>query len=183
MNHAVYFADLENIAHQTMIKKICKELQTEGFTRHGLELPIEQAALIDEKLIPGLILNDFLVILLEEIREDGEILAGIAICQPSFSTYKMEQTLILQDLYVVPEQRRNGIAERIIAFMERAAKNLDYCRIELTTTANNVPAAKLYTKLGYTGCQAVADGSMQEYLQKAGHDPSSYAVLVKKTLQ
>ena len=52
----------------------------------------------------------------------------------------------IMNLYVNEEERRNGIATSL---MEKVINEEDYSRIMLEVNENNIPALKLYNKLGF----------------------------------
>jgi GNAT superfamily N-acetyltransferase len=56
----------------------------------------------------------------------------------------------LQDVFVVPERRRRGIARRLTEEAEREAARRGFDRISLSVSAKrNEPARRLYESLGY----------------------------------
>ena len=59
---------------------------------------------------------------------------------------------------VNPEMRRNGIASAMIGIIEKTIKNQGVKKIFLEVAANNIPAQKLYEKLGF-----VAVGNRPKY--------------------
>jgi 2,3-bisphosphoglycerate-dependent phosphoglycerate mutase len=56
----------------------------------------------------------------------------------------------IQDVFVLPEHRRRGIARELTAAAEEAARTRGWSTISLSVSrAGNVPARRLYEKLGY----------------------------------
>lgn len=81
---------------------------------------------------------------------DGRMLAGFVIFGPSGrSVFTQEQTGFIYDLYVMPNYRGRGIAQRLIANCYKLTKEMGFKTIALNVFARNKPARKLYEKLGF----------------------------------
>jgi GNAT superfamily N-acetyltransferase len=85
------------------------------------------------------------------IDEQGGAQKGIGFTQlyPSFSSSSMRRLWILNDLFVIPGARKQGVGE---ALMERARKWAVETKAEglaLETATDNHTAQRLYEKLGY----------------------------------
>ena len=82
--------------------------------------------------------------------ESPSRLAGIAIFFPTFSTFTGRPGLWLEDVYVRPEYRGEGIGK---AFLERfltIARERGCARAEWSVLDWNTPAIKFYERLGAT---------------------------------
>ncbi|MBW8349671.1 GNAT family N-acetyltransferase [Bacillus sp. IITD106] len=66
-----------------------------------------------------------------------------------FSTTKGKSILIIQDLFVMPSFRRNGIARMLIDEAILLAKEKDANRLHLNTDTNNNNARSLYQAMGF----------------------------------
>ena len=55
----------------------------------------------------------------------------------------------VQDLFVLPERRRRGVATELSRAAERLAAGRGHGRISLGFSVDNVPARRLYKQLGY----------------------------------
>ena len=55
----------------------------------------------------------------------------------------------IQDVYVLPEQRRRGVASALTRAAERAVADRDHASISLSCGIANEPARRLYERLGY----------------------------------
>ena len=66
----------------------------------------------------------------------------------SFSSVSMRPILILNDLYVQPEQRGKGIGEALLTHAKTYCQQLNYKGLALETATDN-PAQKLYERLGW----------------------------------
>ncbi|WP_239631160.1 GNAT family N-acetyltransferase [Paenibacillus sp. H1-7] len=79
----------------------------------------------------------------------GEECVGFIAVHWGFSTTTGKLILRIQDLYVVPEKRKQGIAARLIHTAADLAKQHDANRLELNTGTANVSARRLYEALGF----------------------------------
>ena len=80
-------------------------------------------------------------------ERDGRAV-GFALYFFTFSTFKGRPTLYLEDLYVVPEERRGGIGIRLLTRLAQIAVERDCGRMEWSVLDWNTPARDLYFKLG-----------------------------------
>jgi len=74
---------------------------------------------------------------------------GFALIYITFSSLALKKILILNDLYVNSEVRKNGIGEKLILRTVELAKELDSNLIRLRTAKNNIVAQGLYHKMGF----------------------------------
>lgn len=83
------------------------------------------------------------------VARRGADVVGFVQLYPMFSSVRLARTWILNDLYVLPTNRRGGVAR---ALMDAAA---DFARadgaagISLETTRDNAPARALYRAAGW----------------------------------
>ena len=80
--------------------------------------------------------------------EDGEEAIGYAIFFTTFSTFECRSGIWLEDVYVRPDRRRDGIGRTILEHLaalalERGHVRLDWCALDW-----NEPALRFYEKLG-----------------------------------
>jgi GNAT superfamily N-acetyltransferase len=80
-------------------------------------------------------------------ERDGRAV-GFALYFFSFSTFKARPTLYLEDLFVIPEERRGGIGSRLLTRLAQIAVERDCGRMEWSVLDWNTPARDLYFKLG-----------------------------------
>lgn len=64
-------------------------------------------------------------------------------------TYKNKKVLYLNRLAVLPFKQRRGYAKRAMKFIEDYSINNNYDVIRLTVYEGNIPAIRLYEKLGF----------------------------------
>jgi GNAT superfamily N-acetyltransferase len=84
------------------------------------------------------------------IAEAGEAAVGLALYFPHFSTIRGQPGVYLQDLWVAPEARAQGLGARLVgavADYARAGWGAEY--LALTTHPGNDAARAFYTRLGF----------------------------------
>ncbi|EAQ39274.2 acetyltransferase (GNAT) family [Dokdonia sp. MED134] len=75
---------------------------------------------------------------------------GFVLNYYAFSSVSLGKTITLNDLYVQPEYRKNGIAEQLIRKTFELAKSVGAIRVDLGTAKDNYSAQKLYERIGFT---------------------------------
>ncbi len=80
--------------------------------------------------------------------DDGRAL-GFTQLFPSFSSVRAARTWILNDLYVLPEARRQGVARELLDTAAAFARQTGAVRLELETDHDNRSAQALYRHLGW----------------------------------
>jgi len=83
-------------------------------------------------------------------RVDGNppIAAGFALFFHTYSTFLGRRTLWLEDLFVRPEYRRNGLGRQLLATLAALAVNRECGRFEWAVLDWNVSAIDFYQSLG-----------------------------------
>lgn len=76
---------------------------------------------------------------------------GMLNWQPQYALYRRLGIPEIQDLNVIPQERRKGLASALIAHCENLAreKNSEHVGISVGLYADYGPAQRLYTRLGY----------------------------------
>jgi len=87
--------------------------------------------------------NSTVEVLLAE--SDGEAV-GFALFFENFSTFLGRPGLYLEDLFVLPEMRRRGIATALFERLFQIARDKNYGRVEWTVLDWNTPAIEFYTQ-------------------------------------
>jgi ribosomal protein S18 acetylase RimI-like enzyme len=77
------------------------------------------------------------------------VAVGFTQLYPMFSSSRAARILVLNDLYVSPESRRNGVAGKLLQAAERHAKESGAIRLTLSTAHTNHPAQQLYESRGW----------------------------------
>jgi GNAT superfamily N-acetyltransferase len=80
------------------------------------------------------------------LAESGGRAVGFALFFENFSTFLGRAGLYLEDLFVLPEMRRIGIATALFERLFQIARDRDYGRVEWTVLDWNIPAIEFYTK-------------------------------------
>ena len=74
---------------------------------------------------------------------------GFTQLYPSFSSVRMRPLWILNDLFVVPEARGQGVGRRLMEAARERAQAAGMVALALATEKNNTTAKALYESLGY----------------------------------
>jgi ribosomal protein S18 acetylase RimI-like enzyme len=80
---------------------------------------------------------------------DGGKTVGFIQLYPSFDSSAIKRLWILNDLFVVPEARKNGVAKLLMERARQFAVETKAKGLILETAVDNLPAQKLYEKLGW----------------------------------
>ena len=78
---------------------------------------------------------------------EGEA-AGFALFFASYSTWRGHHGLRLEDLYVTPAKRGNGIGKALLTHLAQVAEDEGCPRLEWDVLAWNAPAIGFYEKIG-----------------------------------
>lgn len=81
-------------------------------------------------------------------RRDGEA-AGFAQLYPTFSSVRLARTWILNDLFVLPATRRQGIARSLLDAAAAFAREDGAAGIQLETARDNAAARATYRDAGW----------------------------------
>ncbi len=80
----------------------------------------------------------------------GDELAGFAVYFQTFSTFLGVAGMYLEDLYVVPRFRRQGLGRMLLRHLARLAREREYGRLEWSVLDWNELAIGFYRRLGAT---------------------------------
>lgn len=80
---------------------------------------------------------------------DGDKACGFVQLYPSFDSTAMRRLWVLNDLFVVPEVRKSGVAKLLMERARQLAVETKAKGLILETAVDNVPAQKLYEQLGW----------------------------------
>lgn len=83
------------------------------------------------------------------LAEDGGGALGFVQLFPSFTSHGAARVWILNDLFVAPTGRRQGVASTLLRAAADFAKESGAVRLQLVTAQDNRPAQALYEKLGW----------------------------------
>jgi ribosomal protein S18 acetylase RimI-like enzyme len=144
-------ADLDRPEHQDAVLKL-----TDAYARDPMGNGKPLSAEVRRDLIPGLRQHPTTVIFL---AYQGDNAIGIANCFIGFSTFAARPLINVQDLAVLPDYREQQIGRRLLAAVERKAREIDCCKLTIEVQENNHRARHLYEAVGFS--QAV-------YVEAAG---------------
>lgn len=83
------------------------------------------------------------------LAADGDRLVGFTQLFPSFSSVRAVRIWVLNDLYVVREARRQGVARALLDAAAAFGRSSGAARLELETDHDNRSAQALYRHLGW----------------------------------
>jgi GNAT superfamily N-acetyltransferase len=78
----------------------------------------------------------------------GRTAVGFALYFFTYSTFLARPILYVEDLYVLPEERGRGAGKALLSAMARIALQRGCGRMEWTVIDFNVPAIRLYKRIG-----------------------------------
>lgn len=93
--------------------------------------------------------------LTERIRQDESVIliadddTGFTQLYPCFSSVRMQPTIILNDLFVVPDARGRGVGHALLAAACDHARTVGAARMTLSTAVDNSAAHALYIRAGW----------------------------------
>jgi ribosomal protein S18 acetylase RimI-like enzyme len=87
------------------------------------------------------------------LARDGEAFVGLAICLPSYSSFRARPILNIHDIAVVPEHRGQGIGHALLAAIEKEACRRGCAKITLEVRSDNALARDLYRRCGFRGTE------------------------------
>ncbi|HEX7645751.1 MAG TPA: GNAT family N-acetyltransferase [Burkholderiaceae bacterium] len=101
---------------------------------------------------------------------DGEQAVGLVNCFEGFSTFAVKPLVNVHDVAVVPSHRGRGIAQMMMAEVERIAVERGCCKLTLEVLGANVNAQALYKKIGFGGyALGSATGAAQFWQKKLAY--------------
>jgi ribosomal protein S18 acetylase RimI-like enzyme len=91
---------------------------------------------------------------------------GLVNCFEGFSTFACKPLVNIHDVAVLPAYRGKGVAQAMMAEVERIARERGCCKLTLEVLSGNRGAQQLYRKLGYGGYQLGDLMGSAEFWQK-----------------
>lgn len=83
------------------------------------------------------------------IAHESETAVGFTQLYPSFSSVSLARTFILNDLFVTPESRKQGVGSLLLSAAVDFAKSMKAIRLTLSTEVTNETAQALYESKGW----------------------------------
>jgi ribosomal protein S18 acetylase RimI-like enzyme len=97
---------------------------------------------------------------------DGDTPVGLINCLEGLSTFKARPLVNVHDVAVLASHRGRGIAEAMMAEVERIARERGACKLTLEVLSGNAPAMRLYERIGFAGYQLDPAMGTAQFLQK-----------------
>ncbi len=91
---------------------------------------------------------------------------GLVNCIEGFSTFACQPLVNVHDVVVHPHYRKMGVAQHMLALVERIARERGCCKLTLEVLQGNAPAIGLYARIGFVGYQLVPGMGQAMFLQK-----------------
>ncbi len=79
---------------------------------------------------------------------------GFTQLYPSFTSTRMQRIFILNDLFVVPDGRRQGVGKALLAAATDYGRDAGAARLALSTAVDNLTAQGVYEANGWTRDEA-----------------------------
>ena len=106
----------------------------------------EYCTVTEERLSAAMFGDSSIIEGLIAFADDGAI--AYALFYPSFSSFRGERGLFLEDIYITEEYRRHNLGEEMLCEIARIAKQRGCERIDFHVLDRNTPAVKFYLKHG-----------------------------------
>jgi len=97
---------------------------------------------------------------------DGDAPVGLANCFQGFSTFACRPLINIHDLMVLPEARRKGASQSLLAFVEQEAIQRRCCKVTLEVLDGNSGARSAYEKYGFNDYALGDDHGSARLMQK-----------------
>jgi ribosomal protein S18 acetylase RimI-like enzyme len=94
--------------------------------------------------------QDTILLIAYETINGKNVGAGFVQIYPSFSSISMKKIFILNDLYVNPDMRKQGIAKLLINSAKQFAIDNKAGQLVIESRISNSSAQKLYDSVGFT---------------------------------
>ena len=133
-------ADLDNPAHQEAILGLLDMYCRDEFGS-GKPLPAQTRV----ALIPGLKATRGICFLAQE----GAAFVGLALCLPSFSSFKAKPILNIHDIAVSPAHRGQGVGQMLLRAVADEALRRGCCKVTLEVREDNEVAKSAYLRAGF----------------------------------
>ncbi len=91
---------------------------------------------------------------------------GLATAIEGFSTFACQPLLNIHDVIIVPEQRGQGLAGKLLFIVEAEAKKRGCCKLTLEVLQGNASAEKAYTNSGFEPYQLDEAMGKAEFWEK-----------------
>ncbi|MDP3137151.1 MAG: GNAT family N-acetyltransferase [Burkholderiaceae bacterium] len=97
---------------------------------------------------------------------DGERAIGLVNCIEGFSTFAARALVNVHDVIVLADCRGRRVAELMLALVERIARQRGGCKLTLEVLQGNVPALRLYERIGFAAYELDPALGQARFMQK-----------------
>lgn len=141
----ILLADLNLPAHQQAIIGLLDMYSRNEFGS-GKPLPDDTK----DRLIEGLKRANSICFLAEErsLADEGEFI-GLALCLPSFSSFRALPIINIHDIAVSPAHRGQGVGRALLKAVEEEARRRGCCKVTLEVRDDNETAKAAYLRAGF----------------------------------
>lgn len=134
-------ADLDAPHHQAAVVEMIDAYARDPM---GQGAPLPEA--VRRELIPGLRRHSTTLVFL---AFDGARPVGVAVCFVGFSTFAARPVINIHDLAVAYDYRHQGVGRMLLEQVEAKGRAMGCAKLTLEVNAENLPARRLYTGLGF----------------------------------
>jgi GNAT superfamily N-acetyltransferase len=89
------------------------------------------------------------------VAEDGNKIVGMVTGQLVISTATGGYSLLLEDMYISKDYRKNGIGSMLISFLESWGAKKNIGRIQLVADRRNISARVFYNRQGFADSEMI----------------------------
>jgi len=89
------------------------------------------------------------------VAEDADKIVGMVTGQLVISTATGGYSLLLEDMYISKDYRKNGIGSMLISFLESWGARKNIGRIQLVADRRNIGARLFYNRQGFTDSEMI----------------------------
>lgn len=91
---------------------------------------------------------------------------GLVNCIEGFSTFACKPLVNVHDVVVLNSYRGRGVAAQMLALAQRIAQERGAVKLTLEVLSGNLPAVKLYRRIGFDGYQLDPDMGTAQFFHK-----------------
>ncbi|MDD2917930.1 GNAT family N-acetyltransferase [Rhodoferax sp.] len=91
---------------------------------------------------------------------------GLVNCVEGFSTFACQPLVNVHDVVVLASHRGQRVAEQMLALVTQLARVRGACKLTLEVLEGNMPAQKLYRRLGFENYQLDPAMGQAQFMQK-----------------
>ena len=141
----VVLAHLDLPLHQQAILRLLDMYCRDKFGS-SKPLPLETS----ERLIAGFMeARGICFLASEETPAGASEFIGLALCLPSFSSFRARPILNIHDIAVAPGHRGKGVGQALLKAVEEEARRRGCCKVTLEVRDDNEVAKRAYRRAGF----------------------------------